>query len=158
MASAQATAAVAESDDEEQFVVFRLMNEEYGVPISSVQEIVRVPEELTRVPKTPDFVEGVVNLRGVVLPVIDQRRREDASQDRPRPAVMRRQAQRQKLRAVADLGESDGGERNQECVHWATRPGGDDNGRPPARRRKNRSVGLAMPHWPHAPWPESQVC
>jgi purine-binding chemotaxis protein CheW len=62
-------------DDEQQFVVFRLMNEEYGVPISAVQEIVRVPEELTRVPKTPDFVEGVVNLRGVVLPVVDQRRR-----------------------------------------------------------------------------------
>lgn len=62
-------------DDEEQFVVFRLMNEEYGVPIASVQEIVRVPEDLVRVPKTPDFVEGVVNLRGVVLPVIDQRRR-----------------------------------------------------------------------------------
>ena len=62
-------------DDEQQFVVFRLMNEEYGVPISSVQEIVRVPEELTRLPKTPDFVEGVVNLRGVVLPVVDQRRR-----------------------------------------------------------------------------------
>jgi purine-binding chemotaxis protein CheW len=49
-------------DDEQQFVIFRLMNEEYGVPISSVQEIVRVPEELTRVPKTPDFVEGVVNV------------------------------------------------------------------------------------------------
>jgi purine-binding chemotaxis protein CheW len=62
-------------DDDEQFVVFHLMNEEYGVPISSVQEIVRVPEALTRVPKTPDFVEGVVNLRGVVLPVVDQRRR-----------------------------------------------------------------------------------
>ncbi|MDR3517433.1 MAG: chemotaxis protein CheW [Azospirillaceae bacterium] len=62
-------------DDEEQFVVFRLMNEEYGVPIESVQEIVRVPDELTRVPKTPDFLEGVVNLRGVVLPVVDQRRR-----------------------------------------------------------------------------------
>ncbi|GEO81342.1 chemotaxis protein CheW [Pararhodospirillum oryzae] len=62
-------------DDEEQVVVFRLMNEEYGVPIGSVQEIVRVPEELTRVPKTPDFIEGVVNLRGVVLPVVDQRRR-----------------------------------------------------------------------------------
>ncbi|HLN25108.1 MAG TPA: chemotaxis protein CheW, partial [Patescibacteria group bacterium] len=40
-------------DDEEQFVVFRLMNEEYGVPIDAVHEIVRVPEELTRVPKTP---------------------------------------------------------------------------------------------------------
>jgi purine-binding chemotaxis protein CheW len=62
-------------DDEEQFVVFRLMNEEYGVPIASVQEIVRVPEELTRIPKSPDFVEGVINLRGVVLPVVDQRRR-----------------------------------------------------------------------------------
>lgn len=63
------------ADDEEQFVAFRLMNEEYGVPIDAVQEIVRVPDELTRVPKTPDFIEGVVNLRGVVLPVVDQRRR-----------------------------------------------------------------------------------
>ncbi|SEH25606.1 chemotaxis protein CheW [Magnetospirillum fulvum] len=63
------------TDDEEQFVAFRLLNEEYGVPIDSVQEIVRVPEELTKVPKTPDFIEGVVNLRGVVLPVVDQRRR-----------------------------------------------------------------------------------
>jgi purine-binding chemotaxis protein CheW len=62
-------------DDEEQFVVFRLMNEEYGVPIDSVQEIVRVPEELTRVPRTSDLIEGVINLRGVVLPVVDQRRR-----------------------------------------------------------------------------------
>lgn len=62
-------------DEEEQFVVFRLANEEYGVPIDCVQEIVRVPEELTHVPKTPDFIEGVVNLRGAVLPVVDQRRR-----------------------------------------------------------------------------------
>lgn len=63
------------SDDEEQFVVFRLLNEEYGVSIDAVQEIVRVPDELTRVPKTPAFIEGVVNLRGTVLPVVDQRRR-----------------------------------------------------------------------------------
>ncbi len=62
-------------DDEAQLVVFRLADEEYGVPIDSVQEIVRVPEELTRVPKSPSFVEGVVNLRGTVLPVIDQRKR-----------------------------------------------------------------------------------
>jgi len=40
-----------------------------------VQEIVRVPETLTRVPKAPAFVEGVINLRGTVLPVIDQRGR-----------------------------------------------------------------------------------
>jgi purine-binding chemotaxis protein CheW len=61
--------------DEEQFVVFRLAGEEYGVPIDSVQEIVRVPNELTHVPKAASFMEGVVNLRGTVLPVVDQRRR-----------------------------------------------------------------------------------
>ncbi|PPD30258.1 MAG: chemotaxis protein CheW [Methylomonas sp.] len=63
------------SDDDEQVVVFRLDREEYGVPIESVQEIVRVPDELTHVPKAPVFVEGVINLRGAVLPVIDLRRR-----------------------------------------------------------------------------------
>jgi purine-binding chemotaxis protein CheW len=56
----------AESEQEEQFVMFRLMEEEYGVPIEAVQEIVRVPEDLTRTPKKPQFFEGVVNLRGVV--------------------------------------------------------------------------------------------
>ena len=60
-------------DDEEQVVVFRLGREEFGVPIESVQEIVRIPEQLTHVPKSPAFVEGVINLRGTVLPVIDQR-------------------------------------------------------------------------------------
>ena len=63
------------SDDDMQVVIFRLGSEEFGVPIMSVQEIVRVPETLTRVPKTPAFVEGVINLRGTVLPVIDQRSR-----------------------------------------------------------------------------------
>ena len=63
------------ADDDEQVVVFRLDKEEYGVPIASVQEIVRVPDELTHVPKSPPFVEGVINLRGAVLPVIDLRRR-----------------------------------------------------------------------------------
>jgi purine-binding chemotaxis protein CheW len=64
-------------EDEEQFVVFRLANEEYGAPIGAVQEIVRVPEELTRLPKAPAFIRGVVNLRGAVLPVVDQRTRFD---------------------------------------------------------------------------------
>jgi purine-binding chemotaxis protein CheW len=63
------------ADDDTQVVIFRLGAEEFGVPIMSVQEIVRVPETLTRVPKTPSFVEGVINLRGTVLPVIDQRSR-----------------------------------------------------------------------------------
>jgi purine-binding chemotaxis protein CheW len=76
---------------EEQFVVFRLADEEYGAPIAAVQEIVRVPESLTRVPKAPAFIKGVVNLRGAVLPVVDQRSRfalpEIARSDRQRIMV-----------------------------------------------------------------------
>lgn len=74
MNRSSSTAAGA-TDDDAQVVIFRLGAEEFGVPIMSVQEIVRVPEVLTRVPKTPRFVEGVINLRGTVLPVIDQRTR-----------------------------------------------------------------------------------
>jgi len=62
-------------DDDEQVVIFRLDKEEFGAPIASVQEIVRVPEQLIRVPQAPSFVEGVINLRGTVLPVIDLRQR-----------------------------------------------------------------------------------
>ena len=62
-------------DDDEQVVIFRLDKEEFGAPIASVQEIGRVPEQLVRVPNAPSFVEGVINLRGTVLPVIDLRLR-----------------------------------------------------------------------------------
>ncbi len=62
-------------DDTEQLVVFHLGEQEYGVSIDDVQEITRVPEQLDRVPKTPDFIEGMVNLRGMVLPVLDMRTR-----------------------------------------------------------------------------------
>jgi purine-binding chemotaxis protein CheW len=57
-----------------------LANEEYGAPIDSVQEIVRVPGQLTQVPKAASFIKGVVNLRGSVLPVVDQRARFDLEQ------------------------------------------------------------------------------
>jgi purine-binding chemotaxis protein CheW len=57
------------------FVVFRLDEEEYAVDVDAVQEIIRVPAALIRVPKTFDFVEGLVNLRGTVLPVVDLRTR-----------------------------------------------------------------------------------
>ncbi|MBX3602144.1 MAG: purine-binding chemotaxis protein CheW [Rubrivivax sp.] len=73
--NAEAEDLDSSDDDDTQVVIFRLGAEEFGVPIMSVQEIVRVPEVLTRVPKTPAFVEGVINLRGTVLPVIDQRSR-----------------------------------------------------------------------------------
>jgi purine-binding chemotaxis protein CheW len=63
------------SSSDEQFIVFQLGGEEYGLPIASVDEVVRVPETLSRLPKAPAFIEGVMNLRGRVVPVIDQRRR-----------------------------------------------------------------------------------
>lgn len=65
----------ATEDDEIQIVVFQLANEEYGVMIDAVQEIIRVPDEMSKVPKTPVFVEGMINLRGSVLPVLDMRTR-----------------------------------------------------------------------------------
>lgn len=57
-----------------QLVVFSVGKELYGVGIDSVQEIVRVPD-VTEVPDAPFFLEGVINLRGKVIPVIDLRRR-----------------------------------------------------------------------------------
>ena len=61
--------------NESQFLVFRLGAEEFALPIVAVDEVTRVPDQITRVPKTPKFLEGIINLRGEVLPVIDQRRR-----------------------------------------------------------------------------------
>jgi purine-binding chemotaxis protein CheW len=60
---------------EAQFLVFRLGDDEFGLPIDSVDEVGAVPANITRLPKTPKFLEGVVNLRGDVIPVVDQRRR-----------------------------------------------------------------------------------
>ena len=57
-----------------QLVSFRLGGEEYGLEILKVQEIIRM-QELTRVPNSPPFVEGVINLRGRVIPVIGLRKR-----------------------------------------------------------------------------------
>ena len=67
-----------ESDAKElRFLVFRLDDNEFALPIDAVEEVARVPDQITRLPKTPKFLEGVVNLRGEVLPVVDQRRRFD---------------------------------------------------------------------------------
>lgn len=57
-----------------QVVGFRIGNETYGVRIASVREIVRVPE-ITMVPNAPDIIEGVINLRGKIIPVMDLRKR-----------------------------------------------------------------------------------
>uniref|UniRef100_UPI0025F54084 chemotaxis protein CheW n=1 Tax=uncultured Caulobacter sp. TaxID=158749 RepID=UPI0025F54084 len=59
----------------ERFVVIRLGDEQYGLPVASVDEVIRMPEALTRLPKAPAYVQGVINLRGRVVPIIDQRQR-----------------------------------------------------------------------------------
>ena len=55
-------------------VGFRIGRETFGVPINLVHEIVRVPE-ITSVPDAPDYVEGVINLRGKIVSIIDLRKR-----------------------------------------------------------------------------------
>lgn len=57
-----------------QLVTFNIGNEEYGVEILKVQEIIRTLE-ITKVPRSPAFVDGVINLRGKVIPIIDLRKR-----------------------------------------------------------------------------------
>jgi purine-binding chemotaxis protein CheW len=77
-AQTEAPAALAATPKAEQtFLVFRLGQDEFALPIESVDEVREVPAQITRLPKTPKFLEGVVNLRGDVLPVVDQRRRFD---------------------------------------------------------------------------------
>ncbi len=62
------------SNRELQIVGFRVGNETYGVPIAALHEIVRVPE-ITAVPDAPEYMEGVINLRGKIVSVIDLRKR-----------------------------------------------------------------------------------
>lgn len=63
-----------EMDEGRQVVAFKLRDEEYGVSILNVQEI-RNLTDITRVPFASDFIKGVINLRGSVLPVIDLKKR-----------------------------------------------------------------------------------
>jgi purine-binding chemotaxis protein CheW len=65
-----------------QVVGFRIGNETFGVRIGSVREIVRVPE-ITAVPSAPETVEGVINLRGKIIPVMDLRKRFGQAQIHP---------------------------------------------------------------------------
>lgn len=63
-----------EKTAEIQLVVFQLAGETYGVDINHVQEIIRM-QNITEIPRTPAFIEGVINLRGRVIPVIDLHKR-----------------------------------------------------------------------------------
>ena len=78
------TAGTAMTD--EQFIIFRLGDQEYGLPIAAVDEIARPPDQITRLPKAPGFVDGVINLRGRVVPIVDLRRRFDLESREPAAA------------------------------------------------------------------------
>lgn len=87
------TAVLAVS--EEQVVVLELAGEAYGVEIGRVQEIIRM-QSITTIPNGPEFVEGVTNLRGRVIPVLDLRKRFGLPQS---------EATRRSRIVVAELGE-----------------------------------------------------
>lgn len=70
MSQSSANAAALQEADE--FLTFALGKEEYGVDILKVQEI-RSYEGVTRLPDAPDYIKGVINLRGTIVPVIDMR-------------------------------------------------------------------------------------
>lgn len=74
-----------------QLVSFRLAQEEYGVEITKVQEIILMGE-ITRVPQTPDYIKGLINLRSTVIPIVDLRLRfglaQEAASDETRIMVV----------------------------------------------------------------------
>lgn len=69
-------------DDLIQLVTFRIGEEEFGVDIIAVKEIIRLMQ-ITMVPRAPEFIEGVINLRGKVIPVVNMRKRFNKEQHTP---------------------------------------------------------------------------
>ena len=60
------------SESANRFLTFFVDEEQYGIDISKIKEII-APIEITHIPKTPDFLKGVINLRGSIIPVVDIR-------------------------------------------------------------------------------------
>lgn len=96
-ASKKQASADSDSEEEEQvrakpgkYITFRLAGEDYGIYILNVKEIIGMMN-ITKVPRTPDFVRGVINLRGKVHPVIDLRKRfgmEEKEDDERTPIII----------------------------------------------------------------------
>ncbi len=72
MAEIQSTAAQANEIAGHEYLAFKLGSEEYGIDILKVQEI-RGYEAVTRIANAPEFIKGVINLRGIIIPVVDMR-------------------------------------------------------------------------------------
>jgi len=84
---------------DEKFVVFRLAGERYGLPIRSVKEII-VLREVTRLPEMAGYMEGIVDLRGRIIPVINLRRKLGLPSGSPERTVRT---------IVAEFGEAEAG-------------------------------------------------
>ena len=83
---------IAASSSWLQLALFRVDDGEYAADIMGITEIIR-PQKVTRIPRSPGFVEGVINLRGRVVPVVDMRKRfglEGAPGDRKSSRAPRR--------------------------------------------------------------------
>jgi purine-binding chemotaxis protein CheW len=73
---------VSEMMEDLKLIVFQLVDKEYAIPVDQVRSIEKL-QHITRVPRTPSYVKGVINLRGVVTPIIDLRSRFDLSSSEP---------------------------------------------------------------------------
>src|SRR5690554_6462950 len=67
---------LVQDNEKNQIVIFKLADEEYAVDITQSKQIIK-PSKITPVPNTPNFVRGVINLRGQIIPVLDLRKRFD---------------------------------------------------------------------------------
>lgn len=73
--SAAETQGDAAAAPPQRFLVFQLADETYGIDVAAVEEVVMLPEQLARAPRAPAYLTGVMSVRGVAVPVIDQRGR-----------------------------------------------------------------------------------
>lgn len=80
--------AAAVIEDIVQIVTFHVGSVEYGLDIHAITEVVR-PQKITPLPRMPKFIEGVVNLRGVIIPIVDLRKRFALEEIRNEPRKMR---------------------------------------------------------------------
>lgn len=75
-------------EDTVQIVTFQVGGEEYGLDIKSITEVIR-PLKITPLPRMPEFVEGVINLRGVIIPIVDLRKRFSLTKIEENPRTLR---------------------------------------------------------------------
>ncbi|HHW47815.1 MAG TPA: chemotaxis protein CheW [Clostridiaceae bacterium] len=68
---------VIKNSEEKKYLVFRIGEEEYGADIRKVTTIIEKNMSITRVPRTPDYIIGVINLRGDIIPIMDLRKKFD---------------------------------------------------------------------------------